>query len=492
MSTTRGTKEGKVSAQSSPIILIIDDDKTSRLALSRLLEREGYRVAVAASGREGLQLAKGLQPDLILTDIIMPDMDGYEVCRAIRGHDQLADVPLVMMTSLEDHDSRVQGIEAGADDFLSKPVEPNLLKARVKTVTRLNRYRRIQTQRSRLVWIVENAVEGYVLCNDKGLIVFSNIKARQLLNLPPDPTDFALLPHLKKDFTLLPADEWNAWPNLSEESELRLLRPETARLPACWLEIKALTQTMGQSRELLLKVANVTAEMNTQQSVWTFESLISHKLRTPLTKISWGVNFIQKKAQKLTTEQIIEFAEQAQGGVKELQTELEEVLAYINAPTAVPDGQGLNLERLDDTVGQIASQLSMSKVALEAWSVLPPAVFLSRPAFDLVCYEVLQNSKKFHPENNPEVTITVSFENGFVHFTFTDDGTGLPPDQLIRATKPYYQTEKGFTGQVPGMGLGLPMICAMVQKVGGGVRLRNRADKNGLVVEIKVPVSAGK
>lgn len=479
-----------MSDTSSPIIVIVDDDKTSRLSLRKMLEKEGYRVAVAGCGETGLDLATGLQPDMILTDVIMPDMDGYELCRRLRTHSDLADIPVIMLTSLDDQESRVRGIEAGADDFLSKPIVPSLLKARVKTVTRLNRFRRIQTQRSRLVWIVENAAEGYVLYNQSGLIEFSNTKARQLLNLPAELTEFSLYSHLRREFTLLPAEEWQRFPDLQDSDQLHLLRPETEQHPASWLEVKALTHQIGAQRETLLRVADVTAEMNTQQSVWTFESLISHKLRTPLTKISWGVTFLRRKAHKLSREQIIEFAEQAHGGVKELQTELEDVLTYINAPTAVPDGQGLSLDYLSSSVDQATALLEMGKVRLEPWSMLPPSVFLSRPAFDLICYELLQNSKKFHPQNNPEVAINVRFENGFVHFTFTDDGSGLPPAQLQQATKPYYQSEKGFTGQVPGMGLGLSMVSMMVQKVGGQIRLRNRADRPGLVVELRVPVVA--
>lgn len=479
-----------VAEVASPIIVIVDDEKTSRLSLRHLLEKEGYRVAVASSGEAGLDLAIGLQPDMILTDVVMPDMDGYELCRRLRSHSELADIPIIMLTSLDDQESRVCGIEAGADDFLSKPVVPSLLKARVKTVTRLNRFRRIQTQRSRLTWIVENAAEGYVLTNQEGLVEFSNTKARQLLNLPADTSDFALYPHLKREFTMLPLEEWQRFPALQDSDQLHLLRPETGQHPASWLEVKALSHQVGHRSETLLRVADVTGEMNTQQSVWTFESLISHKLRTPLTKISWGVTFLWKKSHKLTREQIAEFAEQAQGGVKELQTELEEVLAYINAPTAVPDGQGLSLDHLSASVDQAAALLEMGKVRLEPWSMLPPSVFLSRPAFDLICYELLQNSKKFHPRQNPEVSINVRFENGFVHFTFTDDGSGLPPAQLQQATKPYYQSEKGFTGQVPGMGLGLSMVSMMVRKVGGSIRLRNRADKPGLVVELRVPVVA--
>lgn len=479
-------------AQASAIILIVDDDPCSRKSVSGLLEREGYRVATAESGQEALKLAGALQPDMILTDVIMPDMDGYELCRLIRGHDELSDLPVIMLTSLEDKISRVRGIEAGADDFLSKPIDPGLLKARVRTITRLNRYRRLQAQRSRLTWIVENASEGYLLCNQDGLVTFSNAKARQLLNLPTESCSFALYPHLRKDFTLLPPEKWQQWPYFENDSKLELLRPETAKLPACWLEVKVLTHQLGQQYEILLRVADVTDEKNTQQSVWTFESLISHKLRTPLTKISWGVTFIQRKSDKLTLEQIVEFANQAQGGVEELKSVLEEVLAYINAPTAVPDGQGLVLETVADTIQETASLLGLSPIKLEPWSVLPPSVFLSRPAFGMICFELLQNSKKFHPAQNPEITLNMSFENGFVNFDFTDDGTGLPPDQLRQAIKPYYQTEKGFSGQVPGLGLGLSMVATMVQKVGGRIRLRNRADKRGLVVELKVPAHAKK
>ena len=263
-------------------------------------------------------------------------------------------------------------------------------------------------------------------------------------------------------------------------------------MPACWLEVKVLTHQLGHEFELLLRIADVTAEKNTHQSVWTFESLISHKLRTPLTKIMWGVSFIQKKADKLTLEQIVEFANQAAGGVEDLKSVLEEVLAYINAPTAVPGGRGLMLKSVSETVQETAGLLGLSPVELEPWSVLPPSVYLSKPAFEMICFELLQNSKKFHPEHNPQVKVNISFENGFVHFGFTDNGTGLPPDQLAQATKPYYQAEKGFSGQVPGIGLGLTMVCTMVQKVGGKVRLRNRSDKQGLVVEFTIPVVAGR
>jgi response regulator RpfG family c-di-GMP phosphodiesterase len=128
-------------------VLIVDDNITGRMALEALLLREGYRLETAASGPEALEKAAAILPDVILLDVMMPDMDGMEVCRRLRDNPKLAEMPIVMVTALSDDDSRVQGIEAGADDFISKPFSTAELRARVRTITRLNRYRRLAAER---------------------------------------------------------------------------------------------------------------------------------------------------------------------------------------------------------------------------------------------------------------------------------------------------------------------------------------------------------
>jgi PAS domain S-box-containing protein len=95
-----------------------------------------------------LNRAADLSPDLILLDVMMPGMDGFEVCRRLRASDQLAEVPIILVTALDDRDSRIQGMEAGADDFVTKPIDRVELRARVRTVTRLNRYRRLLAERT--------------------------------------------------------------------------------------------------------------------------------------------------------------------------------------------------------------------------------------------------------------------------------------------------------------------------------------------------------
>jgi CheY-like chemotaxis protein len=124
-------------------ILIVDDEPVGQKALEGLLLPLEYNLAFAGNGLEALTKAAALIPDLILLDVMMPAMNGFETCRRLRAHPFLADVPIIMVTALDDHDSRLQGLEAGADDFLAKPFDRVALRARVKTIVRLNRYRRL-------------------------------------------------------------------------------------------------------------------------------------------------------------------------------------------------------------------------------------------------------------------------------------------------------------------------------------------------------------
>ena len=139
-------------------VLIVDDDPTAREALLSILEGEEYELEQAKDGIQALQMLKHLQPDLILLDVMMPAMDGFEVCRRIRATPALAEVPIILLTALDDRDSLVRGIESGADDFLSKPPDRRELVARVRTITRLNRYRTLMEQRENVRRMAERVV----------------------------------------------------------------------------------------------------------------------------------------------------------------------------------------------------------------------------------------------------------------------------------------------------------------------------------------------
>jgi two-component system, sensor histidine kinase and response regulator len=124
-------------------IIIADDEVHGRETLESLLTGEKYNLLFATNGFETLEMTKKYKPDLILLDIMMPGMTGYEVCRKIRSDIELLEIPIILVTALDDKESRIMGIEAGADDFITKPINSRELRLRIKTITRLDRYRQI-------------------------------------------------------------------------------------------------------------------------------------------------------------------------------------------------------------------------------------------------------------------------------------------------------------------------------------------------------------
>src|SRR5580700_4942746 len=121
-------------------ILIVDDESAARTALETLLRREGFEVRDASDGPSALAECATFGPDLILLDIMMPGMNGFEVCRRIKTTPETRLTPVVLITGLTATEDRIEGINAGADDFLSKPIDINELLARTRSLLRLKQY----------------------------------------------------------------------------------------------------------------------------------------------------------------------------------------------------------------------------------------------------------------------------------------------------------------------------------------------------------------
>ena len=121
-------------------ILIVDDDPTNVKLLSAKLGDSNYTILKAYGGEEALQKAKSENPDLVLLDVMMPDMNGYDVTSQLKNCTETSNIPIILVTALDGSDNKTKGLEAGADDFLNKPVHTAELKARVKSLLRLKRY----------------------------------------------------------------------------------------------------------------------------------------------------------------------------------------------------------------------------------------------------------------------------------------------------------------------------------------------------------------
>jgi len=114
-----------------PEIMVVDDDPDTLSILARYVRREGFKVAEASSGAECLRLVRQHRPDVILLDLMMPEMDGFAVCRALRTDSATAEIPVIMLTARDDVETRAEGMELGVSDFIAKPVVRRELTERI-------------------------------------------------------------------------------------------------------------------------------------------------------------------------------------------------------------------------------------------------------------------------------------------------------------------------------------------------------------------------
>jgi adenylate cyclase len=177
-------------------LLVVDDNRVNRLLVARTLEQLGHKVVFAENGRQALEALRQRQPDLVLLDIEMPEMNGYETLEALRADPKLRDIPVVMMSSVDEIDSVARCIEMGAEDYLFKPVNGVLLRARVASSLEKKRLRDQQRELFRKFATPEVAeellVSGFALGGKQvdATVMFSDIRSFTGLveSLPPAET----------------------------------------------------------------------------------------------------------------------------------------------------------------------------------------------------------------------------------------------------------------------------------------------------------------
>lgn len=145
----------------SSTVLIVDDEYSGRETLQSVLEGEGYNLIMAENGPQAIEKAKAYLPDVILLDVMMPGMTGFEVCERIRSDPQVAEIPIIILTALDDRESLLTGLKSGADDFISKPFDRFELRARLIGITRLNRYHKLVDEREKLQKAHQRLLDAY-------------------------------------------------------------------------------------------------------------------------------------------------------------------------------------------------------------------------------------------------------------------------------------------------------------------------------------------
>jgi DNA-binding response OmpR family regulator len=479
------------------IVLIVDDQLAMRETLDSLLSNQGYELAFASDGQEALTQAAQLIPDIILLDVMMPNMDGFEVCQRMRADPTLAKVPIIMITALDDRELRLQGIEAGADDFISKPYNMLELRARVRTITNLNRYRRLLTEQAKFEWVIENADEAYLLLNDNNQILYINAKARLYLNktkVQKIPIHETFLEVVAKDYHQVHEPQEKPLPIGSAEKKLPryLVRLDTETAHAFWLQVNVMEMKTDSDEKYLVHLRDVTEMMLANRQRWTLQSQINHKLRTPLIALS-ASKLLLENFDELTEAEVKEWLGMIEEGRIRLQSEIEEILRYVDTysmvqtsldPCKVADIQ-LTIAAVKKTLDIESIQVSQRDSIDNPKNILVP---ISCQAMEIILIELFSNAKKFHPKGTPAINVEIVAKPESICFQVSDDGLHLSPKQLANLWIPYYQGEKYSTGEIDGMGLGLSTVASLIWEVGGTCQAYNRTENQGLVIELTLPL----
>lgn len=482
-----------------PKILLVDDEKLNLLTFEASLADDGYELHVAEDGRSALEAAQRLVPDLILLDIMMPEIDGFTVCRRIRADPVIGRVPIIIVTALHDTSSRLEGLRAGADDFLTKPCSREEMRARVRTIVTLNRFRAIAEERARFEQLYEFAPIGIVLTDARGTVVAANPQARALLE---DPDRTSLMgDRLVQRFD---AAQHEAVQQLIErsfadgaqpEQELRCCTGRSARE----LLIKATTIYEAGQRRAMLILSDVTAEVKSRRELerlnrslddlvrsrtrqleeangllMSYASFVSHDLRSPLTVMKGYLSMIQEGAVPLEKARpLIDSAYKAALTMQELVQNILQLAQDEHRGTRA----GL-IETIDPTPlvrrvwNHVAGLFPHTNRQFTVGAL--PEVKANALLVERVFYNLLTNAAKYSAHRDRPVIEVGTADDGSGSTIFVrDNGSGFDTrdaDKLFRefSRLPDAPTTEGF-------GLGLSLVARLVAVNGGRVWAEGKA-----------------
>lgn len=487
------------------LILIVDDEPSGRQNLAALLEPEGYRLAFATNGQEALDQAGRLTPDLILLDLMMPGMDGYEVCRQLRATPRLAEAPIFMVTALDDRPSRLRGLETGVDDFITKPFDRTELRARIRTTTRLNRYRRLLEERARTEQIIALAPDGIVLLDERLQVRLANEAMREMTRAESldDLTNLglaSLLAQTGRAAVLARLKEMLASGGRPVELATVFNRLDGSQFP---VELAAAGFPWENGLGLQLNVRDATEKQRFQrellrtqrlQSIGTLAGGIGHDLNNCLTPVLAAAQLLHAEVKSETGQALLQAAEQAArrgAGI------LRQLLMF--ARGAEEGKQPVHLKLLVEELRLLVTRTFPPSIQFTAR--LAPGLRAVRgdvTQLHQVLMNLCVNARDAMPQGGrlaveaQTVAVTGEFAGKpagvapgtFVLVSVSDTGTGIPPEVMEHMFEPFYSTKPAGHGT----GLGLYSVLTVVENHGGFVRVDSTPGA-GSQFQIYLPVT---
>ncbi|MBF0494511.1 MAG: response regulator [Candidatus Omnitrophica bacterium] len=274
------------------VILAVDDQEQNIELIEAFLAPQGYEIVKADSGLEALQKLSTGRIDLVLLDIMMPGMSGLELLVKLRADEKARLIPVIMVTALRETEDKVKALEAGCDDFISKPFDKVELLARVKSILKISDYRRQLEEKDKFKAVVDKISDGIAVCNPEYLIKDCNAALLKYLNIT-DPSNVNLVETLFKDHSVSINKE-DLMSLAITHKTFDVVRGSSGTDEALYLEtnLDMIKNPGGELLSVVFILRDVTAARKEELVRRDVVALISHKLSMPLGVINGNITLL--------------------------------------------------------------------------------------------------------------------------------------------------------------------------------------------------------
>lgn len=463
----------------SPQILVVDDEEANVKLLEAHLLPHGYQVLTASSGEQAIYLVKNNKIDLILLDVMMPGLNGFDVTRKLREDKSSRLVPVVLVTALKDTENRIKGIEAGCDDFISKPFDKNEILARVKMLLKLAYYRNLLDEKAKFEYIIDNMGSGIIIFDKELKIERVNQTAKNLLFIGDKPeVDF--IGYLKSQFGLHYDGDI--------DSDIRvkgcvfyLERVGNKAVRALVLSVNTniIKNSLGDPESIVLIIKDVTVERKEEKDKQNFLNLISHKMRTPLVVIGEVIMQMEAGLLGAVTDKQKTFLAKGSRYCFNLRSLIDKLFGFMEISQAIslmdPEVTELK-DYLPALIAPIVKYSEGKKIEVDIVCPAQLATTMNKVYFDMIIDNLMENAVKFSNKEVVHLQIQVEKNGSQLELAMSDDGPGIPVEDKEKIFEKFYQIDRYDTGNVEGVGLGLAIVRYIVERHGGTAWVESKFD----------------
>jgi signal transduction histidine kinase len=460
-------------------VLVVEDSPTEAARLGFILEDQGYRVSTARDGEQALARIRSEKPRLVVSDVLMPVMDGFELCRAIKADDELHDVPVILLTSLSNPKDVLWGLEARADYFLSKPCEEQDLIDKVGGL--LTQAPRISSDAPAEPMRIVYEGRPHVIEADR----------REILSLLMATYDHAIrqnrrLADAQLDLRTVNARLEDAVEELkrSEESLEQRVRTRTAELEASnrqlASEVRERQRAEQELKQTLLELERSNAEL--QQ----FASVASHDLKEPLRTIVGYMEILQEDYQGQLDDDATHYVEIAITSAQRLRHLIDALLSYARVSTASQHLVPVDLAQIFDEVLSGLHEAVAERRAEVTRGPLP-TVDADPIQMTQLLQNLIGNALKFGTDEPARVRVEAAHGEGAWEISVADNGIGMDPAQASRIFEIFQRLHSHQA--YAGTGIGLAICERIVQRHGGRIWVESQPGE-GATFRFTLPASA--